>query len=138
MQNLSQWYGCYCARALQCFIAAILWPVPDIAYIRRVNVIIYISLFVSGFYRYQIPHMKELTFQKFLSMMPFPYSLGSEDTFYHLCEKIVTNPYINGEVVKLDGAMNTSFFWYVWIMATYMWLVNYCSTVCTNSLNVLG
>lgn len=23
-------------------------------------------------------------------------------------------------------------------MATYMWLVNYYSTVCTNSLNVLG
>lgn len=69
-----------------------------------------VNSIATGFYRYQIPHMKELTFQKFLSMMPFPYSLGSEDTFYHLCEKIVTNPYINGEVVKLDGAINTSFF----------------------------
>lgn len=54
--------------------------------------------------------MKGAQFQKFLSMMAFPYSLGSEDTFYHLCEKIVTNPYMNGEVVKLDGAVNTSFF----------------------------
>lgn len=73
-----------------------------------VSVILY--FFVSGFYRYQIPFMKGAQFQKFLSMMAFPYSLGSEDTFYHLCEKIVTNPYMNGEVVKLDGAVNTSFF----------------------------
>lgn len=69
-----------------------------------------VNSIATGFYRYQIPFMKGAQFQKFLSMMAFPYSLGSEDTFYHLCEKIVTNPYMNGEVVKLDGAVNTSFF----------------------------
>lgn len=83
-------------------------PFFDMAYIFKIVNVIY--FFVSGFYRYQIPFMKGAQFQKFLSMMAFPYSLGSEDTFYHLCEKIVTNPYMNGEVVKLDGAVNTSFF----------------------------
>lgn len=63
-----------------------------------------------GFYRYQIPFMGEVQLKKFLTMMTFPYSLGSEDTFYHLCEKIVTNPYMNGEVVKLDGAVISSLF----------------------------
>lgn len=109
-------------------------PFFDMAYIFEIVNVIY--FFVSGFYRYQIPFMKGAQFQKFLSMMAFPYSLGSEDTFYHLCEKIVTNPYMNGEVVKLDGAVNTSFFWHFNILSTYMWLVNYSSTVCTNSLNV--
>lgn len=109
-------------------------PFFGMAYIFEIVNVIY--FFVSGFYRYQIPFMKGAQFQKFLSMMAFPYSLGSEDTFYHLCEKIVTNPYMNGEVVKLDGAVNTSFFWHINILSTYMWLVNYSSTVCTNSLNV--
>lgn len=109
---------------------SLIWPI----YVFEIVNVIY--FFVSGFYRYQIPFMKGAQFQKFLSMMAFPYSLGSEDTFYHLCEKIVTNPYMNGEVVKLDGAVNTSFFWHIKILSTYMWLVNYSSTVSTNSLNV--
>lgn len=73
-----------------------------------VSVILY--FFVLGFYRYQIFFMKGVQFQKFLSMMVFFYFLGLEDIFYYLCEKIVINSYMNGEVVKLDGVVNISFF----------------------------
>lgn len=80
----------------------------DMVYIFEIVNVIY--FFVLGFYRYQIFFMKGVQFQKFLSMMVFFYFLGLEDTFYYLCEKIVINSYMNGEVVKLDGVVNISFF----------------------------
>lgn len=80
----------------------------DMVYIFEIVNVIY--FFVLGFYRYQIFFMKGVQFQKFLSMMVFFYFLGLEDMFYYLCEKIVINLYMNGEVVKLDGVVNISFF----------------------------
>ncbi|MGH9004670.1 MAG: SDR family NAD(P)-dependent oxidoreductase, partial [Acidimicrobiia bacterium] len=37
--------------------------------------------------------------------IPFPRRLGSPDDFAALVEHIVTNDYINGETIRLDGAL---------------------------------
>lgn len=37
--------------------------------------------------------------------VPFPKRLGHPDEFAQLVEQIVTNPYLNGEVIRLDGAI---------------------------------
>jgi len=38
-------------------------------------------------------------------MVPFPPILGRSDDFAHLAQSIVENPYLNGEVIRLDGAL---------------------------------
>lgn len=37
--------------------------------------------------------------------VPFPQRLGHADEFAHLMHSLVTNPMLNGEVVRLDGAL---------------------------------
>jgi 3-hydroxyacyl-CoA dehydrogenase/3-hydroxy-2-methylbutyryl-CoA dehydrogenase len=38
-------------------------------------------------------------------MVPFPSRLGRSDDFALLAQSIVENPYLNGEVIRLDGAI---------------------------------
>jgi 3-hydroxyacyl-CoA dehydrogenase/3-hydroxy-2-methylbutyryl-CoA dehydrogenase len=38
-------------------------------------------------------------------MVPFPSRLGKSDDFAHLAQTIVENRYLNGEVIRLDGAL---------------------------------
>jgi NAD(P)-dependent dehydrogenase (short-subunit alcohol dehydrogenase family) len=40
--------------------------------------------------------------------VPFPKRLGNPDSFAKLAEHIVTNTYINGEVIRIDGALRMS------------------------------
>ena len=35
----------------------------------------------------------------------FPNKLGHPDEYAHLAQFIVENPYINGEVIRLDGGL---------------------------------
>ncbi len=37
--------------------------------------------------------------------VPFPKRLGQPDEFAHLVEHIVSNAYLNGEIIRLDGAI---------------------------------
>lgn len=37
--------------------------------------------------------------------VPFPSRLGQPDEFAQLVESIVTNPMLNGETIRLDGAI---------------------------------
>ena len=37
--------------------------------------------------------------------IPFPPSLGDPDVYAHLVQFIIENPMINGEVIRLDGAL---------------------------------
>ena len=37
--------------------------------------------------------------------VPFPRRLGAPDDYASLVEHIVTNRYLNGEVIRLDGAL---------------------------------
>ncbi len=39
------------------------------------------------------------------SQIPFPPRLGKPEEFAHLVQTIVENPYLNGEVIRLDGAV---------------------------------
>ncbi|CAF1129534.1 unnamed protein product [Rotaria sp. Silwood1] len=39
------------------------------------------------------------------NMVPFPRRLGQSDDFARLAQAIVENPYLNGEVIRLDGAL---------------------------------
>ncbi|CAF1326437.1 unnamed protein product [Adineta steineri] len=39
------------------------------------------------------------------NMVPFPSRLGRSDDFARLAQTIVENPYLNGEVIRLDGAI---------------------------------
>ncbi|XP_048743520.2 3-hydroxyacyl-CoA dehydrogenase type-2-like [Ostrea edulis] len=61
-----------------------------------------------GFLDYQIHRTQNGKIEKpIFSLMTFPHKLGSSQTFFHLCEKIIDNPYVNGEVIKLDAGVNT-------------------------------
>jgi NAD(P)-dependent dehydrogenase (short-subunit alcohol dehydrogenase family) len=37
--------------------------------------------------------------------VPFPKRLGDPEEFAMLVEQILLNPYLNGEVIRLDGAL---------------------------------
>jgi len=37
--------------------------------------------------------------------IPFPRRLGRPDDFAALVEHLARNPYLNGEVIRLDGAL---------------------------------
>jgi NAD(P)-dependent dehydrogenase (short-subunit alcohol dehydrogenase family) len=37
--------------------------------------------------------------------IPYPRRLGAPDDYARLVEHIVTNRYLNGEVIRLDGAL---------------------------------
>ncbi|KAH8021094.1 hypothetical protein HPB51_012378 [Rhipicephalus microplus] len=37
--------------------------------------------------------------------IPFPKRLGDPDEYAHLVQSIVENPLLNGEVIRLDGAL---------------------------------
>ncbi|CAF3457476.1 unnamed protein product [Rotaria socialis] len=39
------------------------------------------------------------------NMVPFPARLGNSDDYAHLAQAIIENPYLNGEVIRLDGAL---------------------------------
>lgn len=37
--------------------------------------------------------------------VPFPQRLGDPDEYAHLVQSIIENPMLNGEVIRLDGAL---------------------------------
>jgi len=39
------------------------------------------------------------------STIPFPSRLGFPDEYAHLVQCIIENPLLNGEVIRLDGAL---------------------------------
>ncbi|XP_040854225.1 3-hydroxyacyl-CoA dehydrogenase type-2 isoform X2 [Ochotona curzoniae] len=39
------------------------------------------------------------------SQVPFPSRLGDPDEYAHLIQSIIENPFLNGEVIRLDGAI---------------------------------
>jgi hypothetical protein len=39
------------------------------------------------------------------SMVPFPKRLGLPSEYAHLVQSIIENPMLNGEVIRLDGAL---------------------------------
>jgi len=43
--------------------------------------------------------------QALAAQVPFPRRLGKPDEFAALVEHIILNPMLNGEVIRLDGAL---------------------------------
>jgi NAD(P)-dependent dehydrogenase (short-subunit alcohol dehydrogenase family) len=43
--------------------------------------------------------------EKLVESIIFPKRMGQPDEFARLVESIVTNPYLNGENIRLDGAL---------------------------------
>ncbi|MFG0234025.1 3-hydroxyacyl-CoA dehydrogenase [Brevibacillus porteri] len=43
--------------------------------------------------------------QALSAMVPFPQRLGQPNEFAHLVQSIIENPMLNGEVIRLDGAL---------------------------------
>jgi NAD(P)-dependent dehydrogenase (short-subunit alcohol dehydrogenase family) len=46
--------------------------------------------------------------QSLAAQVPFPSRLGKPEEYAALVEHVITNPYLNGEVIRLDGALRLS------------------------------
>ncbi|MFO7648783.1 MAG: 3-hydroxyacyl-CoA dehydrogenase, partial [Halomonas campaniensis] len=56
----------------------------------------------------ETPMMSEIAdeaAQALAGAVPFPKRLGMPDEFARLAEQIITNPMLNGEVIRLDGGI---------------------------------
>ena len=61
---------------------------------------------VSGLYDTPLLASLPEKVRKFLaSTVPFPQKLGLPDEYGHMVQCIVENPMLNGEVIRLDGAL---------------------------------
>ncbi len=49
--------------------------------------------------------LPEVVRKELANTVPFPARLGDPDEYAHLVENIVENPMLNGEVIRLDGAL---------------------------------
>ncbi|WNL41130.1 SDR family NAD(P)-dependent oxidoreductase [Halomonas sp. PAMB 3264] len=57
---------------------------------------------------FETPMMSEIprdTYDALVAAVPFPKRLGRADEFAQLAEQIITNPMLNGEVIRLDGGI---------------------------------
>lgn len=57
---------------------------------------------------FETPMMSEIpdeAAQALAAAVPFPKRLGKPDEFARLAEQIITNPMLNGEVIRLDGGI---------------------------------
>ncbi|ASK18506.1 SDR family NAD(P)-dependent oxidoreductase [Vreelandella alkaliphila] len=57
---------------------------------------------------FETPMMSEIpdeAAQALAAAVPFPKRLGKPDEFAQLAEQIITNPMLNGEVIRLDGGI---------------------------------
>ena len=63
------------------------------------------SLFLrNGFQITSLEQIGEEGLKKFAEAVPFPKRLGSPDEYASLARHLLENTYINGEVVRMDGA----------------------------------
>jgi 3-hydroxyacyl-CoA dehydrogenase/3-hydroxy-2-methylbutyryl-CoA dehydrogenase len=64
------------------------------------------SLFISGLFL--TPLLKSLPEKvrgTLAGLTPFPRRLGHPDEYAHMCQAVIENPVINGEVIRLDGGI---------------------------------
>ena len=61
--------------------------------------------FVAGADITEFPAMREDIRESLTSQIPFPKRLGRAEDFAALVKHIVENEYLNGEVIRLDGAL---------------------------------
>ena len=49
--------------------------------------------------------LPEVVRQELALSIPFPQRLGDPDEYAHLVQALIENPMMNGEVIRLDGAL---------------------------------
>jgi 3-hydroxyacyl-CoA dehydrogenase/3-hydroxy-2-methylbutyryl-CoA dehydrogenase len=49
--------------------------------------------------------LPEAVRQELALSIPFPQRLGDPDEYAHLVQALIENPMMNGEVIRLDGAL---------------------------------
>ena len=49
--------------------------------------------------------LPEVVRKELASTVPFPQRLGQPDEYAHVVEMVLENPMMNGEVIRLDGAL---------------------------------
>ncbi len=64
-----------------------------------------VLLFAGLFETPLISYVPEKIRNFLASTVVFPAKLGNPEEFAHLAQSIVENPYINGEIIRLDGAL---------------------------------
>lgn len=52
-----------------------------------------------------VQHMPDTVAESLLAAIPFPKRLGNPDEYAMLVQQIIENTYLNGSVIRLDGAM---------------------------------
>ena len=62
--------------------------------------------FITGIFETPlIALISEKQKSQLVQVTPFPSRSGKPDEFAHLVQCIVENPFINGETIRLDGAL---------------------------------
>ena len=77
------------------------------------NVFVWINevIILFGLGLFKTPLLAELPEKvqiQLASTVPFPQRLGDPDEYAHLVQAIIENPMLNGEVIRLDGALRMS------------------------------
>ena len=63
-------------------------------------------LLISGLFDTPLLTSLPEKIKQFLSTtIPFPKRLGDPDEYAHMVQCVVENPLLNGEVIRLDGAL---------------------------------
>ena len=57
------------------------------------------------FHTPMVDGMPEQVYQSLCAQVPFPSRLGHPDEYAMMVEAIVANPMLNGETIRLDGAI---------------------------------
>ena len=52
-----------------------------------------------------LAHLPEKVMNFLGNNVPFPKRIGDPDWYAQVVQSIITNPYINGEVIRVDGAL---------------------------------
>lgn len=55
-----------------------------------------------------LARVAETVRQRIADSIPYPRRLGTPDDYAHMAQTLIENPYVNGDVVRLDGALRMS------------------------------
>ena len=63
------------------------------------------SLFLAGAIAFTVAAASEEVREGLYKSIPFPSRFGQPDEFAAFVESVLSNPYLNGETIRLDGAV---------------------------------
>lgn len=63
------------------------------------------SFFTGLFLTPLLESLPETVRTTLASLTPFPRRLGHPDEYAHMCQCVIENPMMNGEIIRVDGAI---------------------------------